>query len=160
MQFKVFISYSTSDLKHVEALRNQLAKTPIKIFIAEHSVTPGQKLSSEISNNIKDCDLFILLWSENSKNSEWVPQEIGQAKALSKNIIPLILNENLDLTGFISGLKYIQIYKNYEKGLQEACEIAEKECNKKITKSKKQSDKQTLVSIGLGALFLWAINQK
>lgn len=154
MKFNVFISYSTKNLQEVEHLRSILTNTPIEVFIAEHSVAPGEELASPISEAIKKCDLFIVLWSKSAKASDWVSQEIGIASGLNKKILPLVLEKDLNLPGFISNLKYLPLYENLQHGLAEAKKIAEKEYSKKV-KSKKEKD-STLAILGLGALLLWA----
>lgn len=160
MDFKIFVSYSTHDLDQVNLLRQQLVSTPVSIFVAEHSVLPSQELPKEISKAIQDCDLFVVLWSENARDSEWVSQEIGRASALQKTILPLVLTEGLNLPGFISSLKYIPVFREPNLALSQAREIAMSEYNKKLTQQKEQEQKNTLVLMGVGALFLWAINQK
>ncbi|TXT26400.1 MAG: TIR protein [Gallionellaceae bacterium] len=160
MNFKIFISYSTHDLDQVNLLRQQLANTPVTIFVAEHSVLPSQELPKEISKAIQDCDLFVVLWSENARDSDWVSQEIGRASALQKTILPLVLTEGLKLPGFIGNLKYIPVFSEPNLALSQAREIAISEYNKKATQQKEQEQKTTLFLMGVGALFLWAINQK
>ncbi len=112
MALKVFISYSTKDLQTVDFVRSMLAGAPIEVFVAEYSVTAGTPLAPTIITAIKECDLFILLWSQHSRTSEWVPQEIGIAKAANKQIIPVVLQPNLPLPGFIGDLKYLDVPKN------------------------------------------------
>lgn len=41
-----------------------------------------------------------------------MPQEIGIAKSESRQIIPVVLQPNLPLPGFISDLKYLDVPKN------------------------------------------------
>lgn len=115
MDLKIFFSYSSKDLPVLDYIRTILAGSPVQVFVAEHSVAPGQALSSEIIAAIKQCDLFILLWSKNSKISEWVPQEIGVAKSENKQIIPVVLQSGLRLPGFISDLKYLDVEKDPER---------------------------------------------
>jgi hypothetical protein len=112
MALKVFISYSTKDLEVVNFVQSILAGAPVEVFIAENSVAPGTPLSPAIITAIKHCNLFILLWSHNSRSSEWVPQEIGVAKGENKQIMPVVLQRDLQLPGFISDLKYLDVPKN------------------------------------------------
>lgn len=164
MKFNIFISYSTKDLQQVKALEKQLSNTPINVFVADHSILPGEELTSKISEAIRGCDLFIVLWSKNAKNSDWVSQEIGKATALNKKILPLVLDRGLTLPGFLSDLKYLSVAKDPENSLCEATRIALIEYDKKQSdieaiKAKKQKDKDALVKMGIGALLLWAISQ-
>jgi TIR domain len=164
MDFKIFVSYSTHDLDQVNLLRQQLANTPVNIpFVAEYSVLPSQELAKEISKAIEDCDLFVVLWSENASNSEWVRQEIGSASALKRTILPLVLTEGLKLPGFIKELKYIDVFLDPNLALSQAREMVILEYNKKVslTQQKEQEQKNTtLFLMGVGAFLLWAINQK
>lgn len=117
MSFKVVISYSTKDIQFVEQVQQMLVSTSIDVFVAERSVLPGQSLSSEIISAIKSCDLFVLLWSKNSQSSEWVPHEIGIAKAAERKIIPLMLEPSLEPPVFIRDIKYLSVYDDPEKSL-------------------------------------------
>lgn len=164
MIFKIFVSYSTHDLKQVEMLRNQLKGTSIEIFIAEHSILPSQELAPTISKSISDCDLFVVLWSKNAEDSEWVSQEIGKAHALNKTILPLVLSKDLKLPGFISNLKYLSIYEKQQESLVTAQKVIINAYNSRknqLAKAEaaKQKDKDTLVVMGAGALLLWALSK-
>jgi hypothetical protein len=163
MTFNIFVSYSTHDLPQVELLRQQLKATPIEIFIAEHSVAPSQELAPTISNAIGACDLFVLLWSTNAKESEWVSQEIGRASALGKPILPLVLSEGIALPGFIQGLKYLPIHKDPSGSLSAARLLIHAEYQKKeqllASQAKEKKDKEALALMGIGAFLLWAFSK-
>jgi len=164
MAFEIFVSYSTSDLGSVEALRDLLSNSGIKVFVAEYSIKPSENLSTTLTAAVKRCDLFMVLWSKNAKNSEWVMQEIGQAKALNKKILPLVLDEKLDLPGFIQDLKYLSVFKGHDEALRQAQEIvmaefrAKKDAEQRA--ERERSNKQALAFFGVGALLLWATKQK
>lgn len=112
MAFSVFISYSTKDLRTAQALLAWVKHAGAVGFLAEYSVAPGRPLATDIVKAIKDCDLFLLLWSTNAQGSEWVPQEIGIAKGAEKQILPVLLQSGLSLSGFLKDLKYLALYKN------------------------------------------------
>ncbi|HLP97701.1 MAG TPA: toll/interleukin-1 receptor domain-containing protein [Sideroxyarcus sp.] len=158
--FKVFVSYSTQDLKNVAELQQSLAGTGIDLFVAEYSVIPSEKLSDRISTAIAACDLFIVLWSSNAKESDWVSQEIGQAHSLNKKILPLVLTEGLNLPGFIKDLKYLPVYKDAASAIQQAHAIVLDGFRAKVAEIQKQKQSETLTLLGLGALFFWAVSQK
>ena len=69
-------------------------------------------MAADIVAAIKGCDLFLLLWSHNAKNSEWVPQEIGVARGADRTVMPVVLHPGLDLPHFIRDLKYLAVYKD------------------------------------------------
>ncbi|TKB23482.1 toll/interleukin-1 receptor domain-containing protein [Desulfopila sp. IMCC35006] len=162
MHFNIFVSYSTLDLPHVELLEKQLKNTFINVFVAEHSVKPSEDLSKKIENAIRQSDLFVLLWSKNAKESEWVSQEIGKATAFNKTILPLVLDKGLKLPAFISELKYIPVYKDASAALIQAKAIADEQCSIKFAKlqeDKKKKDQELLIKLGLGGALLWLFNQ-
>lgn len=112
MAFSVFISYSTRDLLTADLVRQWVGHAGAQAFLAEYSVAPGQVLANDILNAIRQCDLFVLLWSAAAQGSDWVPQEIGVARGLDKAIIPVVLQANVALPAFIGGLKYLPLYRD------------------------------------------------
>lgn len=154
--FRVFVSYSSIDLTNVAELRQAILDTGVDLFIAEHSVRPSEHLSEAISKAIAECDLFVLLWSSNAGQSAWVPQEIGKAHSLKKQILPLVLTPGLELPGFIRELKYIPVYENTVAGHAKARALVLEMLDAKLLKAQKDN----LVLLGFGALILWAFSQK
>jgi len=158
--FKVFISYSTHDLNNVTELQQSLVGTGVEVFVAEHSVAPSQDLSGTISSAIASCDLFIVLWSAQAKASDWVSQEIGKAHSLGKVIYPLVLDEGLNLPGFISGLKYTAVFKDPSAAIAQTQKFVldSFQAKQAATKQKEQSDARSLLV--LGGLVFWLFNQR
>jgi len=145
MSFSVFISYSTRDLAHASALQASIASAGAQPYLAEYSLVPGQPLSQEILAAIRGCDLFLLLWSDHARESEWVPQEIGVARGGDKPILPVVLHPDIGLPGFIRDLKYLEVHKDPTAALQWLVQ----EVNTRVRK--KESDR--LVALGvLGAV--------
>lgn len=112
MAYSVFISYSTRDLATANSLASWINHAGASAFIAEYAVAPGGPLSHDILSAIKGCDLFLLLWSDSARGSEWVPQEIGVAKGADKPVMPVVLHAGIELPGFIRDLKYLALYQN------------------------------------------------
>jgi hypothetical protein len=110
--YSVFVSYSTRDLETANALHAWIAHAGASVYIAEYSTVPGTPLASEVLHAIQRCDLFLLLWSSNAKQSEWVPQEIGAATGACKPIMPVVLHAGIELPGFIRDLKYLALYND------------------------------------------------
>jgi len=160
---KVFVSYSTKDLADVEALKASLADGPITLFVAENSVEPSESLATEIKSAIKECNLFVVVWSNNAKSSDWVSQEIGQAVALGKTILPIVLEGSMGLPGFMSELKYISAEGNRKEAIQQACSVIinkyEKRKKDHEETQRKQSESETKFWLGAGALALWLFSK-
>jgi hypothetical protein len=114
MAYNVFISYSTKNLHIAEWAKTTLHQPGhVEILLAEYSVQPGQPLDEEIEKAIRTCDLFVLLWSHEARASDYVPQEIGIAKGCNKTILPVVMEEGVPLPGFISNLKYLAAYRDW-----------------------------------------------
>jgi hypothetical protein len=114
MACNVFISYSTADLEVAKQLQENLERQEqprFTVFLAESAVKVGDTLSTEISNAIRACDFFVLLWSGAADQSKWVPQEVGQAIHANKPIFPIVLKEGCVPPAFIAGLKYLPAYR-------------------------------------------------
>lgn len=159
--FKVFVSYSTQDLKNVSELQQSLVGTGVEVFVAEHAVLPSEHLSEKISSEIAGCDLFVLLWSENAKASEWVSQEIGKAHSLNKQILPLVLTEGLNLPGFISGLKYLPVFRDPQAAMVQAQGLILKHFQaKQAVVARQREEENTRNLLVLGGLALWLFSQK
>jgi hypothetical protein len=118
MAFSVFISYSTPDLANATALGSWMTAAGAQPFLAEYSLAPGRPLAADIVGAIQRCDLFLLLWSRNARESEWVPQEIGIARGTQKPIIPVVLQHGLELPGFIKDLKFLALYPDPSASVQ------------------------------------------
>jgi hypothetical protein len=66
-----------------------------KIFLAEENMNPSSEVIQTIINTIKSADIFLVFFSEDAKESEYVQQEIGVAKGNNKIIIPILLDSNI-----------------------------------------------------------------
>ena len=110
MPFKVFISYSTKDLELVNNIQQSLNIPDVSVFVARYSIPIGDRNLPEIEKAIDDCDLFVVLWTQNSHESDWVKQEIGYAVAKNKWFLPIVMNRELELPPFIRELNYFPAY--------------------------------------------------
>jgi hypothetical protein len=153
MPYRVFISYSTKDFSLVDYVRKLLRHSAIEVFVAEYSVPPGSLLSDTIITAIKNCNLFLLLWSKNSKYSEWVPQEIGIATSEGKPIVPIVIEPGLELPGFIKNRRYLAAYKDPD--------VALKWMRQNIFENARRKEQTDgLVWMGIAAAVLWLLGRK
>src|ERR1051326_8906335 len=146
MPYNVFVSFSTKDIPDANALRTALQFPEVHVFVSEYSVAAGVPLAPTIQANIQNCDLFVLIWSKNAAGSEWVPQEIGIAHSLNKPIPPFVLEPNISLPGFISGLRYVAAHQNPQQAGQM---LREAVLRNALTK---QSQQNTLGLLAIGGL--------
>lgn len=76
---KVFISYSHQDESKVKFLHEGLELGSVPHFFDRSYLKPGDVFPQKIQDYINSADLFILCWSENASNSEYVQKERLQA---------------------------------------------------------------------------------
>jgi serine/threonine protein kinase len=78
---KAFVSYSSKDrpevIRRVQMLRPPI--TDIVVFQDVLTLEPGDGYESLLLQRIDECDIFLLFWSSNARNSEWVLREIRHA---------------------------------------------------------------------------------
>lgn len=76
---KVFISYSHQDESKVKFLHEGLAMGGVSHFFDRSYLKPGDIFPKVIQDYINTADLFVLCWSENAAQSEYVKKERIQA---------------------------------------------------------------------------------
>jgi hypothetical protein len=91
--FPVFVSHSAKDRVYIEIIRGALRGTGARPYVAEEDVTPGAQISEKIRRKIEDCDLFLLLVTQNSLVSSFVNQEVGYALGLEKLLLPIVVGD-------------------------------------------------------------------
>lgn len=92
---KIFISYSTKDSEKIKPILEHISSIKgVKTFLAEDNLKPSSEIIQTIIDKIKSADIFIVFYSENAKESEYVQQEIGIAKGNNKFIVPILLDIN------------------------------------------------------------------
>ncbi|WP_440951590.1 toll/interleukin-1 receptor domain-containing protein [Methanococcoides sp. FTZ1] len=115
MSFKIFISYSTKDVEHINPILSQLSTIQnTEIFYADKTLNPGDNIDQIIINNIKNSDVFLMFNSESALKSNYVQQEIGVAKSNNKIIIPILLDSNKP-TAMLNGINYLNFYDQSKK---------------------------------------------
>ena len=79
----VFLSHSSKDIDKLEQVIEFLQDYNVNVYIDKRdpNLPPvtSSKTAEILKNNIRKCDKFIVLISENSKDSRWIPWELGIA---------------------------------------------------------------------------------
>jgi hypothetical protein len=102
---KVFISFAQPDHRLVHVLSGALTENGIMPLIAAQRLSPGRRLEDKIREMIAESDCIIVLNTVRGSRSRWVQQEIGCAKALQKDVIPL-KTRNSHLSAMLDGYEY------------------------------------------------------
>lgn len=87
MEHQVFLSYSTKDFALAEKLYGYLTGQGLLCWMAPRSIAPGEEYGKAIIAGIEQAKVFVLLYSENSNQSQHVLREVE--RCVNKNI-PLI----------------------------------------------------------------------
>lgn len=80
---KLFISYSHNDLKSAEKIAKLYEGMDVDVFFDKHRLKSGYIYSEEIFNFINKADTFVLCWSENAAQSDYVEKERKAALELA-----------------------------------------------------------------------------
>lgn len=86
----IFISYSHTDKEYVHKLHQHLFEHNFDSWIDDR-IDYGSRWSREVERRIRECSAFVLIMSSNSKESEWVENELYLARELDKPIYTLLL---------------------------------------------------------------------
>lgn len=100
---KIFISYAHKDLIQVRGIAEGCKILGADYFFDRHSLQAGDIFKDKILNYIENADLFVLCWSKNAAESEWVYIEREHALKIiregksSLSIYPLCLRPEAPL---------------------------------------------------------------
>lgn len=83
---KIFISYAHKDFDKVKFMAKAYNAQGVDYFFDRDYLKAGDIYPKKIKDYIDTSDLFILCWSQNAAESEYVKKEKSQALSLSKNI--------------------------------------------------------------------------
>jgi hypothetical protein len=86
---KIFLSYSTKDTGLAENLLNKIQDEGIECFYAPADIPALREWRLELEANIRTANVFLLLYTSASSQSEEVQKEVEQASVLGKEIWPI-----------------------------------------------------------------------
>jgi formylglycine-generating enzyme required for sulfatase activity len=93
----IFISYSHKDKPYVKKLYTTLREQGFDPWIDER-IDYGTRWPKVIQDTLDACEVFVVVMSENSYESEWVQSEVARAKRKRKPFFPLLLQGDPWLT--------------------------------------------------------------
>ena len=116
----VFISYSSKELSIAEKTKKYLEDNDIPCWMAPESIQGGENYTAVIPEAINECSCMVLLLSEKSQASLWVPREVETAINEGKRVIPLRI-DNSDITSqfkfMLNISQVINAIDNFDLGL-------------------------------------------
>ncbi len=84
----VFISYSSKEVEIANQLKHILETNGVLCWMAPQSIPAGSDYAIEIPKAIEKCKAFLLLLSDASQKSPWVPREVSLAISNEKIVVP------------------------------------------------------------------------
>jgi hypothetical protein len=72
---KVFLSFAGKDRPHAEQLRAELESRSVNAYLDENGIAPGASVVEAINEGVAASDYYVLLWSANTPQREWVTNE-------------------------------------------------------------------------------------
>ncbi len=120
----IFISYAKNDTRQLtKELASQLESLPNITVWWDQTLRAGDSWAAQIQDEIKRCDLFIVLLSPDVNRSRtgkhggsFVLKEINYAQNLDKTILP-VMAQTTELPVQIADLQYIDLTQNQRQGL-------------------------------------------
>lgn len=91
-RYDAFISYSHKDDAVVKPLVQLLSLNERRVFW-DNNLAPGDRWDKTIQSSIKHASIFVLFWCCDTRESEYVSDEIRLALRLGKRIVPVKLCE-------------------------------------------------------------------
>lgn len=92
----VFVCYSSVNKRKADIIKCIFEKSGLSVWMAPYSIPAGGDWPSEIPPGIRKCNIFALLISESSVQSDEVYREITIAMNSKKELLPLKI-EDIDL---------------------------------------------------------------
>lgn len=130
----VFISYKSEEYEIALRTKQILDDNGFFCWMAPHSIPAGSDYGVEIPKAISNSKVFLLVLSEASQRSEWVPKELGTAISLKKYIIPFHIDQSALIEPFNFSLinnQRIEAYKRMSDAYEELIKMLKTVLNSK-----------------------------
>jgi hypothetical protein len=72
----VFVSHNKADKASARLLATALVEAGVSVWFDEWNLRPGESIIGGIEHGLTKCDVFVLIWSANAQQSNWVGAEL------------------------------------------------------------------------------------
>lgn len=104
---EIFVCHSSKDEDKAILLRNNLEEYySLKVFCPNRELKAGHAYPEPLIQAIKDCDVFVIILTENFHGAAFTEQEVGIALAQKKPILPLKMDKT-DPFGYIHTIQAV-----------------------------------------------------
>lgn len=170
---KVFISYSKRDYigedgqiirgNVVDRIAKTLSDNGISYWIDREGLDVGVTYAETIAKNIKECDTFLFISTENANTSPWTLREISTAIDFGKTILPVKVDNSRYADSVALYLAPVQYIDWLELGAEESLRrivsrLKKADGNEDLRKFEKPIiPKPTAIVLYAGVVFLTGI---
>ena len=127
--YQVFVSYSHKDrwiAKQCVRLIEEVGRGRIGTFLDVKDIDGGERIEDKVLDGIRKCDELVVLISASTKDSQWVPFEIGAARMRRKPVAAILNNLSpREMPDLLYSYKSIDL-NDFEEYLEELQRRAEK----------------------------------
>ncbi len=155
---QLFISHSSADNDIADQIYRFFESKRIVCWMDKYDIVPGVPYARAIMEGLEECPAFVVLLSSNSIESDDVLNEIDQAHAYKKLLIPVFLESDLklpqDFSYYLKRRQWIYLNDSLENCIDEICEALSSNLGLKFDDSESRDN---VVANGSGQCYLLKI---
>lgn len=89
----VFLSHSSRDGDHAQALCSLLEQAGVTVWIAPRDIPPGSDYTTSVMEGVRGCEAVVALVSREFQTSPYTHREIERAVSLRVGVVPVRLDD-------------------------------------------------------------------
>jgi hypothetical protein len=109
MTREVFVSHAAADAEFVRRLAADLQRFDLRVVRANDVVQPGAPVREAIADELRKADAVIIVLSKAAAESKWVLFEGAVATAANKRVIPILIDEGVELPPFLHNISALKL---------------------------------------------------
>jgi len=122
-QRKTFLSYSRINQDFAKRLAKELKSEGFDLWFDQMDIPAGARWDREVERALKECEIFMIIMTPASVDSENVLDEIGYAIDTGKQFLPVLL-ENCEVPFRLRRFQYVDFTnKDFDDGVESAKQL-------------------------------------
>jgi hypothetical protein len=91
LQRRIFVSYRRTESREVAVqLHDRLSARGFDVFLDTHDIRPGEMIQEMLWHKLADCDVVLMLDTQDYFASKWTKQELGRSLSKGIHILRLV----------------------------------------------------------------------
>ncbi|MBK9925749.1 MAG: TIR domain-containing protein [Anaerolineales bacterium] len=141
-QLKTFLSYSRANKDFAIRLAKELKSEGFSVWLDQLDIPAGSRWDREVEKALKECEIFMIILTSASVDSENVLDEIGYAIDTGKRFLPVLL-EKCDVPFRLRRFQYVDFTnKNFDDGVESAKDLLRNLIAQTTTSQRTQPESQ------------------